>query len=195
MQSLKQIYLEKIQGQLKDELKLGNINAVPKLVKITLNTSSRDFKTDKEFLTKTKTWLSTVTGQMPVETKAKLSIASFSLREGDIVGLMVTLRGDRAYDFLQKLVNVILPRLRDFQGVSRKSFDKSGNYTLGLKEQIVFPEIEYDKIGRIQGLEITITTSATDRDSAFAYLSAMGMPFTKNSDTVSQWHSKYGQTK
>ncbi len=179
MQALKQIYLEKIQSQLKDELKLGNINAVPKLVKITVNTSSRDFKTDKEFLVKTKTWLATVTGQMPVETKAKLSIASFSLRAGDVVGLMATLRGDRAYDFLQKLVNVILPRLRDFQGVSQKSFDKSGNYTIGLKEQIVFPEIEYDKIGRIQGLEITITTSATDRDSAFAYLKAMGMPFTK----------------
>lgn len=186
MQALKQIYQEKIQKQLKDELKLGNINAVPKLIKITVNTSSRDFKNDKEFLNKTKTWLSTVTGQMPVETKAKLSIASFSLREGDVVGLMVTLRGDRAYDFLQKLVNVILPRLRDFQGVSKKSFDKSGNYTIGLKEQIVFPEIEYDKIGRIQGLEITLTTSATDRDSAFAYLLAMGMPFTKNSDTVSQ---------
>ena len=184
MQSLKQIYLEKIQGQLKDELKLGNINAVPKLVKITLNTSSRDFKTDKEFLTKTKTWLSTVTGQMPVETKAKLSIASFSLREGDIVGLMVTLRGDRAYDFLQKLVNVILPRLRDFQGVSRKSFDKSGNYTIGSKEQIVFPEIEYDKIGRIQGLEIPVTAPGKARDGSFDCLMETSKRSTKTKDAV-----------
>ncbi len=178
-QTLKKLYFEKTRQELKDELKLGNINAVPKLVKITVNTSSRDFKTDREFLTKTKTWLSTVTGQMPVETKSKQSIAAFNLRAGEVVGLKVTLRGDRAYDFLQKLVNIILPRLRDFQGISKTSFDKAGNYTLGLKEQIVFPEVEYDKIGRIQGLEITITTSAADRDTAFAYLKAMGMPFVK----------------
>ncbi len=179
-QTLKQLYLEKIREQLKAELKLGNVNAVPKLVKITINSSSRDFKTDKEFLAKTKTWLSTVTGQMPVETKSKQSIASFNLRAGDVVGLKTTLRGDRAYDFFQKLINIILPRFRDFQGISRTSFDKAGNYTLGLKEQIVFPEVEYDKIGRIQGLEITITTTARGRDSAFAYLKAMGMPFTKD---------------
>lgn len=179
-QTLKQLYKEKIQKQLQDELKLDNINAVPSLVKITVNTSSRDFKSDKEFLEKTKSWLSAVTGQTPVETKAKLSIASFNLREGDIVGLKVTLRGDRAYDFLQKLITIILPRFRDFQGVSKTSFDKQGNYTLGLKEQIVFPEVEYDKIGRIQGLEITITTSGRDRDSAFSYLKAMGLPFTKD---------------
>lgn len=178
-QALKQLYLEKVREQLKSELKLNNVNAVPKLVKITINTSSRDFKTDREFLAKTKTWLATVTGQASVETKAKLSIASFNLRAGDIVGLKVTLRGDRAYDFFQKLINIILPRLRDFQGISKTSFDKTGNYTLGLKEQIVFPEVEYDKIGRIQGLEITITTSASDRDTAFAYLKAMGMPFVK----------------
>lgn len=180
MQTLKQHYLTKIRQQLKDELKLDNVNAVPKLIKISLNTSSRDFKTDKEFLEKTKTWLATVTGQMPVETKAKQSIASFNLRAGQVVGLKITLRGNRAYDFLQKLVNIILPRLRDFQGVSKTSFDKAGNYTLGLKEQIVFPEVEYDKIGRIQGLEITITTSAADRDTAFTYLKAMGMPFAKD---------------
>lgn len=186
MQTLKQLYLEKIRLQLKDELKLGNINAVPKLVKIALNTSSRDFKTDHDFLTKTKAWLSAVTGQTPVETKSKQSIASFNLRAGDIVGLKVTLRGDRAYDFLQKLITIVLPRFRDFQGVSKSSFDAKGNYTLGLKEQIVFPEVEYDKIGRIQGLEITITTSAKDKAAAHAYLAAMGMPFTKSSDTVSQ---------
>ncbi|OGD71657.1 50S ribosomal protein L5 [Candidatus Collierbacteria bacterium RIFCSPLOWO2_01_FULL_50_23] len=178
-QELKQLYLTKVREQLKDELKLKNVNAVPKLVKITLNTSSRDFKTDREFLTKTKSWLSTVTGQMPVETKSKQSIAAFNLRAGEVVGLKVTLRGDRAYDFLQKMINIILPRFRDFQGVSKTSFDKAGNFTIGLKEQIVFPEVEYDKIGRIQGLEITITTSASDRDTAFAYLKAMGMPFVK----------------
>ena len=177
-QALKKLYFDKIQKQLQDELKLDNINAVPKLVKITLNTSSRDFKTDREFLTKTKAWLSAVTDQTPVETKSKQSIASFNLRAGEIVGLKVTLRGDRAYDFLQKLIAIILPRLRDFQGISKTSYDAKGNYTLGLKEQIVFPEVEYDKIGRIQGLEITITTSAKDKDGAHAYLAAMGMPFT-----------------
>ena len=178
-QTLKQLYFEKIRQELKDELKLGNINAVPKLVKITLNTSSRDFKTNREFLAKTKTWISTVTGQAPVETKSKQSIAAFNLRAGEVVGLKVTLRGDRAYDFLQKLVNIILPRLRDFQGISKTSFDKAGNYTLGLKEQIVFPEVEYDKIGKIQGLEITITTSGKDKAASFALLEALGMPFTK----------------
>lgn len=179
-QSLKQHYLETVRGKLKEELKLKNVNAVPKLIKITLNSGSRDFKTDKEFLAKTKAWISTVTGQMPLETKSKQSIASFNLRAGEVVGLKVTLRGDRAYDFFQKLIHTILPRIRDFQGISKTSFDKSGNYTLGFKEQIVFPEVEYDKIGRIQGFEITITTSASDRDSAFAYLKAMGMPFTKD---------------
>ncbi len=183
-QTLKTLYKDRVQKALQEELRLGNILAVPHLVKITVNTSSRDFKTDKEFLEKTKTWLSAVTGQAPVQTHAKQSIASFSLREGDIVGLKVTLRGDRAYDFFQKLITIVLPRFRDFQGVSKKSFDNSGNYTLGLKEQIVFPEVEYDKIGKVQGLEITITTSASDRDAAFAYLKAMGLPFTKNSDTA-----------
>jgi len=178
-QTLKAFYFDKVQKELKDELKLGNVNAVPKLVKITINSSSKDFKTDKDFLAKTKTWIATVTGQTPLETKSKMSIASFGLRAGDVVGLKVTLRGDRSYDFLQRLISIILPRIRDFQGVSKTSFDKSGNYTLGFKEQIVFPEIEYDKIGRIQGFEITITTSASDRDSAFAYLKAMGMPFVK----------------
>src|SRR3989344_5057492 len=179
-QTLKQFYKEKVQKELQKELHLANINAVPSLVKITVNTSSRDFKSDREFLEKTKAWLSAVTGQTPAATKAKQSIASFNLREGDIVGLKVTLRGDRAYDFLQKLITVIFPSFRDFQGISKTSFDKEGNYTLGLKEQIVFPEVEYDKIGRIQGLEITITTSAKDKTSAFAYLKAMGMPFTKD---------------
>lgn len=179
MQALKQHYLATVRGKLQEELKLVNVNAVPKLVKITVNTSSRDFKTDKEFLVKTKAWLSAVTGQAPVETKSKQSIASFNLRAGDIVGLKVTLRGNRAYDFLQKLITVVLPRLRDFQGVSQTSFDHEGNYTIGLKEQIVFPEVEYDKIGKVQGLEITFTTSATEPESARALLTALGMPFAK----------------
>lgn len=179
-QTLKEQYLKEVRPSLQKELGYKSIEAVPKIVKITVNTSSRDFKTDKELLEKTKGWLSTITGQVPQETRSKRSIAAFNLREGDVVGLKVTLRGDRMYDFLQKLISIALPRLKDFQGVSRTTFDKNGNYTLGLSEQIVFPEIEYDKIGRIQGLEITISTSAKDSSLAEKLLSALGMPFTKN---------------
>lgn len=180
-QTLKENYLKNIRPALQKELGLSNIESVPKLEKITLNTSSREFKTDKELLTKTKNWVAQITGQMPLETKAKHSIAAFNLREGEVVGIKVTLRGNRMYDFFQKLTSIVLPRIKDFQGVSKKTIDKNGNYTLGLSEQIVFPEIEYDKIGRIQGLEITISTSAKDADSSLMLLTALGMPFTKES--------------
>ncbi|MBI1872177.1 50S ribosomal protein L5 [Candidatus Collierbacteria bacterium] len=179
-QTLKQHYLDTIRPKLKVQLGLKNIQAVPALEKITINTGSSEFKTDREFLAKTKAWMAGITGQNPVETKAKKAIAAFTLREGDIVGLKVTLRGVRAYDFFQKLVTVVLPKLRDFQGVKRDSFDSLGNYTIGLKEQTVFPEVEYDKIGKIQGLEITISTSGKDKAASFALLEALGMPFTKD---------------
>lgn len=175
-------YQKKIRPQLKDELKLSSIEAVPKIEKITLNTSSPDFRSDKEFLAKTKEWLAVITGQKPQETKARLSVAGFNIREGDVIGLKSTLHGDKMYDFYQKLVNIVLPRLKDFQGVSRGHFDNQGNYTLGFHEQIIFPEIEYDKIGRIQGLEVTITTSTSDPKQAFALLQALGMPFTKEEE-------------
>lgn len=178
-QELKQKYLKEIRPTLQKELNLSNIEETPKLVKITLNTSSSDFKTDKELVSKTKAWIGVITGQTPLETKSKKSIAAFNLRQGEVVGLKVTLRGERMYDFFEKLVDITLPRLKDFQGVSRKTFDKNGNYTLGLSEQIVFPEVEYDKIGRIQGLEITINTSAKDEKSAERLLEVLGMPFTK----------------
>ena len=181
MQSLKQYYLETVRPRLKVQLGLDNKEAVPALEKITINTSSRDFKTDKDFLAKTKAWMALITGQTPLETKSKKSIAAFTLREGDTVGLKVTLRGVRAYDFFQKLTSVVLPKLRDFQGVKRDSFDSLGNYTIGLREQTVFPEVEYDKIGKIQGLEITITTSGKDKAGAKALLEALGMPFAKES--------------
>lgn len=179
-QNLRTKYEKEIKAQLQKELGLENPEATPKLVKITVNTSSKDFKSDKDLVAKAKGWLSIITGQMPLATKSKKSIAAFNLREGDIVGLKVTLRGNRAYDFLEKLISITLPRLKDFQGVTRKAFDKNGNYTLGLSEQIVFPEIEYDKIGRVQGLEITISTTAKDAKTAEKLLESLGMPFTKS---------------
>lgn len=178
-QLLKEKYNKEIRPALQKELNLKNIEETPKLVKITLNTSSKDFKTDKDLLSKTKAWIGIITGQTPLETKSKKSIAAFNLRQGEVVGLKVTLRGERMYDFYQKLIDIALPRLKDFQGVSRKTFDRNGNYTLGLSEQIVFPEVEYDKIGRIQGLEITISTSAKDPKTAEKLLEVLGMPFTK----------------
>ncbi|MBI3954504.1 50S ribosomal protein L5 [Candidatus Collierbacteria bacterium] len=180
-QVLKNHYLKTLRPKLKEELKLKSIEAVPKLTKITLNTSSAEFKTNKEFLQKTRAWLASISGQSPVETKAKNSIAAFNVREGDVVGLKVTLRSDRMYDFLQKFTTIVLPRFKDFQGVSRDSFDQQGNYSLGIKEQIVFPEVEYDKIGRIQGLEITISTNASTKEQAALLLESLGMPFVKPS--------------
>jgi large subunit ribosomal protein L5 len=180
MNQLHETYNTKILPQLQKELGIGNALAVPHLTKVTLNTSSREFRTDAELLTKTKSWISEITGQTPKVNRAKKSIAGFALREGDVVGLSVTLRGERMYDFLQKFIHVVLPRTKDFQGVSTTSFDRQGNYTLGLTEQIIFPEVEYDKIGRIQGLEITISSSAKDVESSRSLLTALGMPFAKN---------------
>ena len=180
-QTLKEKYLKEIRPSFQKELGLSSVEAVPKITKITVNSGSKDFKTDKELLAKTKGWMAIITGQAPLETKSRSSIAAFNLREGEVVGLKVTLRGDRMYDFLQKLTTTVLPRLKDFQGVSRTTFDRAGNYTIGFPEQIVFPEVEYDKIGRIQGLEITISTSAKDPKTSLMLLLALGMPFTKES--------------
>ena len=176
---LKNRYQKIIRPKLKKELKLSSVEAVPKIAKITVNTSSRDFRNNKELLKKTKEWISAITGQAPVETKARLSVAGFDVREGDIVGLKTTLRGKLMYDFYQKLVDVVMPRLKDFQGISRSKVDKQGNYTLGLAEQIIFPEVDYDKIGQVQGLEVSITTSTKDPKEALALLEALGMPFKK----------------
>jgi len=178
-QSLREEYQKVIRPKLKESLGVSSIEAVPKITKITINTSSPDFKNNQELLSKTKQWLSAISGQAPAETRARLSVAGFDLREGDVVGLKVTLRGDLMYDFFQKLVGVVMPRLKDFQGVSRKKIDGQGNYSLGLSEQIIFPEVDYDKISKVQGLEISITTSTKDPKKALALLEALGMPFEK----------------
>ncbi len=179
MNNLQKQYQEQIVPALQKELGIKNKLAIPRVAKIVVNSSSRDFGHDKDFLANTQEWLGLITGQTPSVRRAKTSIAGFNLHEGDIVGLTVTLRGVRMYDFLDKLINIVLPQTKDFQGVSRKSFDSQGNYTLGLREQIIFPEVEYDKIRRIHGLEISINTTAHNKDEAVKLLSGLGMPFVK----------------
>jgi large subunit ribosomal protein L5 len=179
MNTLKAKYQKEIAPQLQKDLGLENSMAVPKLSKITINTSSRDFGHDKELLDNTREWVAAISGQTPRITKAKKAIAGFNIRENDVVGVSVTLRGDRMYDFYQKLVNIVLPQTKDFQGVKLKGLDHHGNYNLGLFEQIIFPEVEYDKIKRIQGLEIAITTTASTNEGAQALLKYLGMPFEK----------------
>lgn len=180
MNSLRKLYQDEIKKKLAEELKLNNPFSIPNLQKITINVSSSEFKSDKDALEKTKSWVSLISGQQSKVTKAKKSIASFNLREGDPVGVSVTLRGNRMFDFFQKLVNIVLPQVKDFQGVNNTGFDGHGNYNLGLAEQIIFPEVEYDKIGKVSGLTISITTSARDDQSGKVLLTHLGMPFAKS---------------
>lgn len=173
------INLGEKQKQLKEKLAIKNLNAVPKLAKIVLNMGVKDVLSDKKNLEKAALILSRITGQKPKVTKAKKAISTFKLREGDEIGLVVTLRGKRMYDFYEKLANVVLPRLRDFRGVSRNSFDGRGNYTLGFSESTVFPEIDPATVDRAQGLEIVIVTTAKDNKEGFDLLENLGMPFEK----------------
>ena len=169
----------KIINDLKNELGIKNFLAVPKLSKIVINVGIKDALSDKKNIDNALIILAEITGQKPKVNKAKKSIATFKLREGDKIGAMVTLRGKRMYDFYEKLVGVVLPRLRDFRGVSIKSFDGRGNYSLGFSEAIVFPEIDPSNIEKNQGIEITIVTTANDNKEAEALLKALGMPFSK----------------
>ena len=169
----------KIINDLKNELGIKNFLAVPKLSKIVVNVGIKDALSDKKNIDNALLILAEITGQKAKVNKAKKSIATFKLREGDKIGAMVTLRGKRMYDFYEKLVGVVLPRLRDFRGVSIKSFDGRGNYSLGFSEAIVFPEIDPSNIEKNQGIEITIVTTANDNKEAEALLKALGMPFSK----------------
>jgi large subunit ribosomal protein L5 len=172
-------YNTKIKNDLQKELDIKNVNAVPKLTKIVVNMGIKDALADKKNIEVATEVLSQITGQKPKITKAKKSIATFKLRQGDKIGVMVTLRGKRMYDFYEKLVGIVLPRIRDFRGVPLKSFDGRGNYSLGFSESIVFPEIDPSKVERVQGVEITIVTTAKDNKEAEALLRALGMPFQK----------------
>ncbi len=169
--------MTEVTPQLKARLGYNNIMQLPKLEKIVLSIGLGEAIQEPKALEVAGKDLATISGQRPVTTRAKKSIASFKLRVGMPIGMMVTLRGKRMYDFFDKLVNVVLPRFRDFRGVSRDSFDGQGNYSLGIKEQIVFPEIDYDKVDKIRGLEVTIVTTAKNDDEARTLLELMGTPF------------------
>ena len=177
--NLQEEFNKEVSKKLQEELSIKNPNAIPRLTKIVVNMGVKDALTDKSNLEKALGVMAQITGQKPKVTSAKKSIATFKLREGDKIGLMVTLRGKRMYSFFEKLIKIVLPRLRDFRGVSVKSFDESGNYSLGFSEDTVFPEIEAGKVDKLQGLELTIVTSAKNKKEGEALLRALGMPFAK----------------
>ena len=179
-QNLRQNYNEKVVPILMEQFKYKNINEVPKITKITINRGLGDASKNSKALESSIREIATITGQQPVVTKAKKSVAGFKIRDGMPVGLMVTLRKKMMYSFLERFVNLSLPRIRDFRGVSIKHFDGSGNYNLGITEQIIFPEIEFDKVDQIRGMDISITTTAKTQQEGIALLKAMGMPFREN---------------
>ena len=179
MSNFKKLYNEKIKGQIQKELGFQNVMQVPRLDKIVLNVGLGEALQNGKLIESSVEQLRLITGQMPVVTKAKKSIANFKLREGVPIGVMVTLRGNRMYQFFERLVSFALPRERDFKGLSRKSFDGRGNYSIGLKEQLIFPEIEYDKIEKIQGMNITICTTARTDEEGRCLLTQMGLPLRK----------------
>jgi large subunit ribosomal protein L5 len=176
-QRLKTTYQETIVPQLKEQFNYSNIHQVPKIIKVTLNRGLGEAATNAKALESSLNEIGLIAGQKPVVTRAKKAIAGFKIREGMPVGIMVTLRGDRMYAFLDRLINLALPRIRDFRGISPKSFDGRGNYSLGVREQLIFPEIEYDRIDQIRGMDISIITTAKTDEEGRALLKAFGMPF------------------
>jgi large subunit ribosomal protein L5 len=174
---LKQRYMEEIRPKLKEELGLSSIMQVPRVTKVTLNMGVGEAKTEAKALDSALDELTTIAGQRAQIRRARKSIASFKLREGMAVGARVTLRGARMYEFIDRLVSIALPRIRDFRGLSPASFDGRGNYSIGIREQVIFPEIDYDSVGSIRGLDIAITTTAENDDHAQALLRELGLPF------------------
>ena len=179
MARLQQYYREKVVAQLRKDLGIINAMEVPKIVKITVNMGVGEAVADKKVIDAAVTDLTKITGQKPVVCQARTSIASFKVREGLAIGCKVTLRGARMYEFLDRLISVAMPRIRDFRGVSPRSFDGRGNYNMGVKEQIIFPEIQYDQIDQLRGMDITITTTAKDDKAGRALLEAFQFPFRK----------------
>ena len=179
MNRLNQKYNEEIVKRMMERYNYSSVMECPKLVKIVVNMGVGDAIGNPKALEEAVSELTAITGQKPVITKAKKSIANFKLREGMEIGCKVTLRGERMYDFFDKLVSISLPRVRDFRGVSRTAFDGRGNYTLGVKEQLIFPEINYDKVAIVRGMDIVIVTTAKTNEEAYTLLEELGMPFTK----------------
>jgi len=179
MSRLREIYKTETLPALVKRFGYKNVMAAPKLVKINVNMGLGEAISTAKILDVATDELSTITGQRPIVTKARKSIAAFKLRQGMPIGVTVTLRGDRMYEFFDRLVNIALPRVRDFRGVSPKSFDGRGNYTLGLRDQLIFPEIDYSKADKTRGMNVTIVTTAQTDDEAYELLKTMGMPFAK----------------
>lgn len=176
---LKEKYRTQVAPQLKQKFGYKNVHQIPKFEKVVINMSVGDAISNSKALDVAVQELQTISGQKPVITKAKKSIAAFKLREGMNIGAKVTLRGERMYVFLDKLFNIVLPRIRDFRGLSRKSFDGRGNYNMGLREQLVFPEINFDKVDKARGMDIVIVTTAKNDEEATAFLESMGLPLQK----------------
>ncbi|MFC6277332.1 MULTISPECIES: 50S ribosomal protein L5 [Psittacicella] len=179
MAKLHDYYKNEVVSKLQSQFGFKSVMQVPRIEKITLNMGVGEAISDKKILENAVADLTAISGQKPLVTKARKSVAGFKIRQGYPIGAKVTLRGERMYDFLDKLVNIAIPRIRDFRGLSAKSFDKRGNYSMGIKEQIIFPEIDYDKIDRLRGLDITITTTAKNDKEGLALLEAFNFPFRK----------------
>lgn len=176
---LKQKYLEETVGRLEKQFGFTNVMEVPRLTKIVVNIGVSEAKTDIKYMDASMSELTTITGQKPLLKRAKQSIASFKIREGMPVACCVTLRGVKMWEFLDRVISIALPRIKDFQGISRRGFDGRGNYNLGLKEQLIFPEINYDKVIRPRGMNLSIVTTARNDEEALALLTELGMPFTR----------------
>jgi len=179
MARLKTRYNEEILPALTERFGYSTPMRVPRITKVTVNMGVGDAKQDSKMLDAASEQLATITGQRPNVRRARKSIAQFKVREGMPVGVAVTLRGERSYEFLDRLMSVAIPRIRDFRGLNPRSFDGRGNYSMGVREQIIFPEVDYDEVDQVRGLDITITTTAQSDDEAFALLEALGMPFSR----------------
>ncbi|WP_227370360.1 50S ribosomal protein L5 [Halomonas sp. M20] len=179
MANLKERYQNEVMAGLREQFSYANVMQVPRITKVTLNMGIGEATSDKKLIDNAVADMEKLSGQKPVVTKARKSIAGFKVREGWPIGIKVTLRSERMWDFLDRLVNIAIPRVRDFRGLNPKSFDGRGNYSMGVREQIIFPELEYDKIDRIRGLDVTITTTATSDEEGRALLSALNFPFKK----------------
>ncbi len=176
MSDLKKVYNEQIVAKLKEELGYDNVMEVPKITKITLNMGVGEASQDRKAMDGALADMTAISGQKPLVTNARKSVAGFKIREGWPIGCKVTLRGERMYEFLERLVSIAIPRIRDFRGLNPKSFDGRGNYSMGLREQIVFPEVDFDKVDKLRGMDITITTTAKTDDEARALLRAFNFP-------------------